>query len=88
MKKGKSVKNQGVLVGAPINNVVLPGDVIGELPETVQQQQQDPQQLAVFIGPGLRQQQGKIVVAKPGILRFKHPNKYWVDNTQKRVCKL
>lgn len=62
-------------------HVFIPGDVLKNLKESEKNSK-------VFLGPGLRQESEEIVVSKPGILRFKEPNIYWVDCHQKRVIKL
>lgn len=82
--KGKA----GVLANAPVNKIVLPGETVGEMPENEDEQTiavDEKSQQKVAIGPGLRQDQNKVIVTKPGVLRFKAPNTYWVDTTQKRV---
>ena len=38
----------------------------------------------VIIGPGLRREGERILVIKPGILRFKEPGVFWVDSHLKR----
>lgn len=62
-------------------HVFIPGDVLKNLKESEKNSK-------VVLGPGLRQESEEIVVSKPGILRFKEPNIYWVDCHQKRVIKL
>ena len=61
--------------------VFLPGDVLNSLRESEKTSK-------VVLGPGLRQDSEEIVVSKPGILRYKEPNIYWIDCHQKRVCLL
>lgn len=63
-----------------VGKVVLPGDTIEQLRESEATQK-------VIVGPGLRRQADSVVVSKPGILRFREPNVYWVDSHQKRVSK-
>lgn len=86
MGKEKKAKS-GPIAGAMVNQVVLPGDVIGHLP-SAEEATDDAgrKQSIIAVGPGLQQESQQIVAVKPGVLRFKAPNKYWVDNTQKRVC--
>ena len=64
-----------------VGEVFLPGDVLNSLRESEKTSK-------VVLGPGLRQDSEEIVVSKPGILRFKEPNIYWIDCHQKRVCLL
>ena len=40
----------------------------------------------IILGPGLRLDSERILVTKPGVLRKKEPNVYWIDSHQKRVC--
>ena len=61
---------------AKVDTLVLPGDVLGAVPESVGE---------IGLGSGLMQQEKQIVATKGGILRFRAPNKYWVENYQKRV---
>ena len=61
-----------------MGKVFLPGDVLSNLKES-------EKTAKVVLGPGLRQESEEIVVSKPGILRFKEPNIYWIDCHQKRV---
>jgi exosome complex component RRP40 len=85
MGKEKKVKS-GPIGGAPVNQVVIPGDVIGQIPAAESPVDGEARkQPVIAIGPGLQQDQQRIVAVKPGVLRFKVPNKYWIDNTQKRV---
>ena len=64
-----------------MGQVFLPGDVLNNLKESEKTSK-------VVLGPGLRQESEEIVVSKPGILRFKEPNIYWIDCHQKRVNNL
>lgn len=57
-----------------IDQVVLPGDVIG----TVTGEKK------IRLGPGLMQDEDSIMATKAGLLRYK-AERYWVENTQKRV---
>ena len=69
---------------AEIGSTVLPGDIVQEL-------KQSEVSGKTILGPGLRKDsnthtgEDSIVVCKPGILRHKHPNVYWIDSHQKRV---
>jgi len=59
-----------------INARVVPGDVVGRI--TAEQE-------VLRLGGGLVQDNENVIATKAGILRFKAPNKYWVENTQRRV---
>ena len=68
-----------------IGSVVLPGDIITDLKVSESSRK-------TVLGPGLRidseytdDEGDRIVVFKPGILRHREPNVYWVDSHQKRV---
>ncbi|KAF6157377.1 hypothetical protein GIB67_004315 [Kingdonia uniflora] len=54
----------------------VPGDVVLDL-STMSNQ-------TIKLGEGLRQDCDAISVVKTGTLRFSKPNKYWVENSQKR----
>lgn len=58
-----------------VGAVVLPGDLIILEPPTGKSR--------TLLGPGLRDQNGKIVACKAGVLK-KKTNTFWVDATQKR----
>jgi exosome complex component RRP40 len=58
--------------------VVLPGDNIEHLRESESTKK-------IILGPGLRTEGDHVFACKPGILRFREPNVYWVDTHQKRV---
>ncbi|KAL5021639.1 hypothetical protein ScPMuIL_000794 [Solemya velum] len=60
-----------------VDKVVLPGDILTDLSESEISSK-------IIIGPGLRQEADEIIVSKPGLLRLKKPNVYWVDCQQKR----
>lgn len=60
-----------------IDQVVLPGDRIGSV----------VQGKTIRLGSGLMQDNQTIVATKAGLLRCK-VDKYWVENTQKRVRNL
>lgn len=73
---------------ANIGDVVLPGDTLKELRVSEVSGK-------AIVGPGLRKDSQQCqhdstteketsIVTKPGILRFKEPNVYWVDSHQKR----
>lgn len=61
-----------------MGKVVLPGETLSDFKES-------EKTYKVILGPGLRQEADDIIVSKPGIVRFKEPNVYWVDSNQKRV---
>ena len=56
-----------------VGETVLPGDVVGRVGPNVK------------IGPGLMQEKSSIVATKLGQLRFRQPDKYWVETSQRRV---
>ena len=58
--------------------VYLPGDILGNLKTSESTGKS-------LIGPGLQRKGDQIVVAKPGILKHREPNFYWIDTHQKRV---
>ncbi|NP_001153670.1 exosome complex exonuclease Rrp40 [Bombyx mori] len=60
-----------------IDDVVLPGD---HCPEIVAAGEKGK----VLLGPGLRKEINGVFITKPGVLRKRTPNTYWVDNYQKR----
>ena len=62
-----------------MNTVVLPGDVIYELEATSNDKE------AFRFGPGIREESGKIMSLKAGVLRTKEPNILWIDSNQRRV---
>ena len=64
-----------------VGEVVMPGDVLENLKESETTGK-------ISVGPGLQNELEKIVVTKPGILKFKEPNIYWIDCHQKRVRKI
>jgi len=61
-----------------VGKVLMPGETLSVFKES-------QKTLKVILGPGLRQNGEEITVTKPGILRFKEHNVYWVDSYQKRV---
>ncbi|XP_065069498.1 putative exosome complex component rrp40 [Rhopilema esculentum] len=61
-----------------VNTVVLPGDVIYELEATSDDKE------AFRFGPGIREESGKIMSSKAGVLRTKEPNILWIDSNQRR----
>ena len=63
---------------AEVDSVVMPGDIVYNMKTSEKTDKS-------VIGPGLRQTDAKTVVIKPGILRFREPNVYWVDIISKRV---
>ncbi len=68
---------------ASIDSVVLPGDFISDLHESESTGK-------IILGPGLKRsdtesESPQALVTKPGVLRHKPPNVYWVDSHQKRV---
>ena len=61
-----------------VGDVVVPGDILTDLKESEASGK-------TILGPGLRRESESIVVVKPGVLKFKEPNFYWIDSHQKRV---
>ncbi|XP_021890833.1 putative exosome complex component rrp40 [Carica papaya] len=59
-----------------IDQTVVPGDVVLDLSTMTNQ--------IIRLGGGLRQDCDAISVMKAGKLRYSKPNKYWVENSQKR----
>lgn len=64
-----------------VGTLFLPGDTINNLNKSEKTGK-------IILGPGLRQESETIIVSKPGILRHKEPNVYWIDSHQKRVSNL
>ena len=52
---------------------VIPGDVVGRVSTEIK------------IGPGLVQDRSNIIATKAGLLLHKSPEKFWVENSQRRV---
>ena len=61
-----------------VDAVYLPGDILQGL-------KQFENSGKTVLGPGLKKESEEVKVVKPGILRFKEPNIYWIDCHQKRV---
>lgn len=57
--------------------VFMPGDIVENLKVSEKTSK-------AVLGPGLRQEAETIFVLKPGILRHREPNIYWIDSHQKR----
>ncbi|XP_013197437.2 exosome complex component RRP40 [Amyelois transitella] len=60
-----------------VGDVVLPGDSCEEIEAAGEKGK-------VILGPGLRKDIDKIFVTKPGVLRKRASNTFWVDSYQKR----
>jgi len=60
-----------------VNDVVLPGDTLSDLKVSEKSGK-------TVLGPGLQAHADSVSIVKPGILRFKDPNFYWIDSHQKR----
>jgi hypothetical protein len=60
-----------------VNTVVIPGDVIGYIADS-----------KLHLGPGIIQNRDTLIATKAGILRYKPPDRYWIENNQKRVLTL
>ena len=67
-----------IKMAAHVGKIFMPGDALDNLKVSEKTSK-------VVIGPGLRQCSDKIFVSKPGILRHKAPNIYWIDSHQRRV---
>ena len=63
---------------ARVGDIVFPGDNIEDLKPSEKTGKS-------LVGPGLLEESSKVTVSKPGILKFKEPNVYWVESVQKRV---
>jgi hypothetical protein len=59
-----------------VDTLVLPGDVIGRLSDAGD---------VVRLGLGLFQDNELVVASKAGMLRFRAPNKFWIESSQRRV---
>ena len=59
--------------------VCMPGEKI-EVPESILEEHGK-----VVLGPGIRRKANSLIASKAGVLRFKEPNVWWIDNCQKRV---
>ncbi|KAH3721190.1 exosome complex component RRP40-like [Dreissena polymorpha] len=60
-----------------VGKLLLPGDKLENLSVSEKTSK-------AVLGPGLRKDEEDIFVTKPGILRHKEPNIYWIDSHQKR----
>ena len=58
-----------------MDRVVISGDIIGQVDNG----------MTIRLGPGLIQMEESIIATKAGILRFKSPDRFWIENNQKRV---
>lgn len=65
-----------------VNRVVLPGDVIGSVADFEGSLEGKNK---IKLGPGLREENGLIVVYKAGIFRHRSPSTYLIDCNQRRV---
>lgn len=61
-----------------MGSVLLPGDIIPDLQESEATKK-------TILGPGLRFEGDDVYATKPGILKFREPNVYWIDAHQWRV---
>lgn len=61
-----------------VGKIFLPGDKLDNFNDLERTSK-------AVLGPGLRQEDDSVHVSKPGILRHKEPNIYWIDSHQKRV---
>ncbi|XP_028554744.1 putative exosome complex component rrp40 isoform X3 [Dendrobium catenatum] len=59
-----------------VDKAVVPGDIVLDLTSMSDQ--------TIRLGAGLRQYSDVLSVVKAGKLKFKKPNKYWVESSQKR----
>ena len=67
-------------MAAHVDRIVLPGDKISNLKDSETSKK-------VILGPGLRTEAEDVYACKPGVLKFREPNVYWIDTHQKRVMK-
>lgn len=58
--------------------LVMPGDAIPAAHELAKQNNK------VILGPGVQRSGERVFACKPGVLRRKEPNTFWVDSFQKR----
>jgi len=65
-------------MSAVVNQVVLPGD------EILLEVDPDDNQRRTVLGPGLRQQEDRVIAIKAGVLRKHEPSTYWIDCRQKK----
>lgn len=65
-------------MAARVGKIYMPGDKLENLKVSEKSSK-------AVIGPGLRQEAEEVFVSKPGVLRHKEPNIYWIDSHQKRV---
>lgn len=56
----------------------MPGDIVGNVKVSEKTSK-------AILGPGLKEDGDDVAVTKPGILRHKEPNIYWIDSHHKRV---
>ncbi|KAI0495769.1 hypothetical protein KFK09_022072 [Dendrobium nobile] len=61
-----------------VDKAVVPGDIVLDLTSMSDQ--------TIRLGAGLRQNSDVLSVVKAGKLKFKKPNKYWVESSQKRYA--
>ncbi|CAA6665389.1 unnamed protein product [Spirodela intermedia] len=74
--KGEEISSSAPLNKDLVDKMVVPGDVILDLSKMTNQ--------TIKLGSGLCQDGDTIRVIKAGRLRFSKPNKYWIENSQKR----
>jgi len=67
-----------IIMADHVGKIFLPGDKLDDLNVSEKTGKS-------ILGPGLRHEGEEILVSKPGVLRHKEPNIYWVDCHQKRV---
>ena len=56
-----------------VDQFVVPGDIVGRILTDVK------------LGPGLLQDNSNLIATKAGVVQHRPPNKYWIENSQKRV---
>ncbi|GAB1599509.1 exosome complex component RRP40-like [Argonauta hians] len=61
-----------------VDKLFLPGEIIRDLKDV------DDDESKVVLGPGLRVEDKQVLVTKPGILRHKEQNTFWIDCHQRR----
>ncbi|CAH1772438.1 unnamed protein product [Owenia fusiformis] len=60
-----------------VGKIFMPGDVLSNL-------QASQKSGKVVLGPGLKCDNDSVFVNKPGVLKHKEPNFYWIDSHQKK----
>lgn len=61
-----------------LDQIVIPGETVGMVDSKAN----------VKLLQGLFRRGDQIMATKPGVLRFKKPDRFWVESVQKRVCSI